>query len=77
MTEELIAEDGSSGNIRFINPEAVRMYDSGGNVMLCKCGKPAGSAVIGTEAFIVWCSDCDPLNKETVKFVYKQFIDGK
>jgi hypothetical protein len=32
-----------------------------GNVVLCKCGKPAGSCAIGKESFVAWCSDCQPL----------------
>ena len=67
----LIAEYGSFGNVRFLNPEDVRMYDSEGNVVLCKCGRPAGSAAYGTKAMIAWCEDCYPLAKETVKFIYR------
>lgn len=63
-------EFGSSG-IRFINPENVSLYDSEGNIILCKCGKPAGTSVIGKEAFVAWCEDCTPLEKYEAKFVYK------
>lgn len=68
---DLQAEYGSTGNVRFLNPENVRMYDSEGNVVLCKCGKPAGSAAMGKGAMIAWCSDCSPLNKESAEFVYR------
>jgi hypothetical protein len=67
----MISEYGSIGPIRFLNPENVRMYDGNGNVILCKCGKPAGSGAIGKEAFIAWCSDCFPGNKEGAKLTYK------
>jgi hypothetical protein len=43
------------------------MLDGEGNVILCKCGKPAGSGIGGKEAYSVWCSDCSPLSKEAVK----------
>lgn len=64
-------EWGSSQPIRFLEPDSVRMYDSEGNVMSCKCGKPAGAGVFGQEAFQVWCTDCAPLPKTEAKFVYK------
>ena len=65
------AEYGSVGNIRFLNPDSVKMHDSDGNVVLCKCGKPAGSGVIGKEAFVAWCSECSPLNNFSAEFIYK------
>lgn len=40
-----------------------KMYDTESNVLLCQCGKPAGSALIGKEAFVAWCEDCSPLEK--------------
>ncbi len=72
---ELQAEYGSNGNVRFMNPEDVRMYDSEGNVVLCKCGKPAGSAAIGKEAMVAWCSECSPLEKHEAKLVYREVTD--
>lgn len=65
------AEYGSVGGIRFLNPEQVRLYDADGNVVLCKCGKPAGQAAMGKDAFIAWCSDCSPANKQSAEFVYR------
>ena len=65
-------EWGSSQPIRFLDPDSVRMYDTEGNVMLCKCGKPAGGGVFGKEAFQVWCTDCAPLSKTDAKFIYKK-----
>lgn len=59
------------GNVRFLNPESVRMYDSEGKVINCKCGKPAGSAAMGKEAFVAWCSDCSPLHKEEAELAYR------
>jgi hypothetical protein len=57
----------------FIPPEAfpLTMYDSDGKVVLCKCGKPAGSAAIGKECSVAWCSDCSPLSKFSAEFIYK------
>jgi hypothetical protein len=47
------------------------MYDSSGNQMLCKCGEPACLGIIGKEAFVVYCLDCDPYKMpEAYKLVY-------
>lgn len=66
-------EWGCYGNVRFLPAESIKMYDSDGNVVLCKCGKPAGTAAIGKEAFVAWCPECSPCNNpiEQDKFVYK------
>lgn len=56
---EYVAEFGSScGGFRFLNYSQVKMYDSEGEVMLCKCGKPATEGIIGKEAYIARCSEC-------------------
>jgi hypothetical protein len=68
---ELIAEYGSVGNVRFLDPENVRMYDTEGNVVLCGCGKPAAISVIGLKAQISWCTDCSPVPKTSAQFVYR------
>lgn len=65
------SEWGSSEKLRFVDPESVRMYDSEGNVMLCKCGKPASSGIMGKEAYQVWCKDCSPMSKYEGKLVYR------
>jgi hypothetical protein len=65
-------EYGCVGNVRFLNPENVRMCDGEGNTMLCKCGKPARSGAFGKDAYVVWCEDCVPLSKEQVKFVLRE-----
>jgi len=54
-------EYGSVGRIRFVDPSQVKMYDSSGNVMKCRCGKDAGAGAFGKECFIAWCQDCNPL----------------
>ena len=68
MIEE---EWGSAENVRFLPPGSGTMYDSEGKIVLCKCGKPAGQAAIGKEAFIAWCSDCSPNKQQPAKFIYK------
>lgn len=68
MIEE---EYGGVGDIRFLDPEDVKMYDMEGNLILCKCGKSAGSGAIGKESFVAWCRDCSPLNQATAGFVYR------
>lgn len=62
-------EYGSSQPVRFA--KAV-MRDGDGNVMLCQCGKPAGSGCMGKESYIVWCSDCTPYKDMPVaEFIYR------
>lgn len=68
---EYECEFGSFGGVRFLNPEDVRMYDEAGNVVLCKCGKPAGTSIMGKDAFIAFCSDCSPTNHLSTDFVYE------
>jgi len=56
--KNVCTECGFSSNVRFTNPENVSMIDSAGNIMYCKCGKKATTAIFGNEAFISRCSDC-------------------
>lgn len=71
------AEYGSAYPVRFIEPENVRLYDTEENVVLCKCGKPAGACAIGIKASVAWCSDCSPWNKEVVAdFIYRPPSDN-
>lgn len=65
-------EFGTTGNIRFLDPSQVTMRDSEGNIILCKCGKPAGSMISGKNAFLAHCSDCSPLGNGAAEFIYKQ-----
>lgn len=44
--------------IRWLAPKQVNMYDAQGNIVLCKCGKPAGYAIMGTNAYKALCTDC-------------------
>lgn len=57
-----------------ISPKNVNMYDSTGAIVHCKCGKEAGSAVIGKAAFVAWCSDCSPMSKYEAKLIYRDPI---
>lgn len=75
--ENVRAEFGSTGDVRFLDPENVRVYDREGNVINCKCGKPAGSAAMGKEEFVAWCADCSPLNQTQGEFVYKSRTQEK
>jgi hypothetical protein len=51
-------EFGSAFPVRFLPLESVKLYDSEGNEVLCKCGKPASTAIMGKEAFIARCNEC-------------------
>ena len=48
------------------------LYDCEGNVVECKCGKPAGIAAMGKDAYQAWCQECCPFNKEEAKFVFRK-----
>lgn len=65
------AEYGSFGNVNFLKPENVKMYDSEGNVILCDCGKPAVTGVIGKDSFASWCSECSPMTRYPSDIVFK------
>lgn len=47
------------------------LYNTYGEIVLCKCGKPAGIAAIGKEVYMAWCNDCAPTSKEEAEFVYR------
>lgn len=64
------SEFDSAIPVRFLDTKNIKMYDSQGNVVLCKCGKEAGTAAIGKNAMAAWCEDCTPVNKSEAKFVY-------
>jgi hypothetical protein len=72
----LQCEFGSTGNVRFLPPEAVTAYDSRVNPVYCACGKPAGCGVIGKESSQMWCADCFPLSQYEAKMVYKKPEDS-
>jgi hypothetical protein len=63
MKEELESEWGSSCRIRFADASQCIMRDEDGNLILCRCGKPAGAAVMGKNSYAAWCSECSLLNK--------------
>lgn len=46
------------------------MYDYKGKLVLCKCGNKATGGMIGKEAFVSWCKECDP-NKSAYESSHK------
>ncbi len=36
------------------------MYDTAGNLVLCKCGNVASGAIMGLDSYLVWCHICSP-----------------
>lgn len=52
------AEFGCLYPIRFLDDTEVKMYDENGEVVLCKCGKPATSGIMGKDTYITRCSKC-------------------
>lgn len=69
--DNYIAEYGSAPGIRFMSPESVRMYETDGSVVLCKCGQAARCAAMGRQTMIAWCSDCSPMHKDSGQFIYR------
>jgi len=62
----------SAQPVRFMSTAHSCMYDGEGNIILCKCGKPAGSGMMGKESYLVWCEDCSPYKDAWVAdFVYR------
>ena len=73
----LVAEYGSESNVRFLDANQVTMEDAEGNVILCKCGKPATEFIIGIEAYLGRCSECmqeqyGSAPVSDVKFIFKE-----
>ena len=68
----LQCEHRCAENVRFMDSSYTEMVDSAGHVVLCKCGKPSGSAMISQEAMVAWCEECSPLNKEQAHIVYRE-----
>ncbi len=44
--------------VPFGNPESEYLYDRHGNVLACKCGREAISAIIGKDYYMAWCIKC-------------------
>ncbi len=51
-------EYGTTQPVRFLDESMASMHDSSGNEILCKCGKPAGSVLIGKDTHEAYCSKC-------------------
>lgn len=51
----LRAEYGTVGNVAFAE---CKLCNADGEEVMCKCGKPAGSAFIGRESYVARCNDC-------------------
>lgn len=57
--------------LRFLPPGIGVMCNEEGNIVLCSCGKPAGSGAMGKHTLAVWCNDCSPLNQSPSKLIYR------
>jgi len=51
----LQAEYGTVGNVAFAE---CKMCNADGEEVMCQCGKPASTALIGKEAYVARCNDC-------------------
>lgn len=63
-----ISEYGSVHQIRFAN---TYLYDSEGDIVYCKCGVPAETAMIGAEAYLARCNKCMGYEDSLTKLVYR------
>jgi hypothetical protein len=53
-----------------------KLYDSDDNVVTCTCGKRSTKAIIGKDACVNYCEECDPDKDAPVaKFVYREPTD--
>lgn len=72
MSNELIAEYGTTGNIGFAK---ATLCDANGNPVEqpnCSCGKPSSTFLQGKEAVAWMCNDClYPDQNYSANFVYK------
>lgn len=64
-------EFGCSSPIKFAN---ATLYDSKGNIVLCPCGNPCETAIIGKEAYAAYCEKCSPIPTQEVKIIYRDNI---
>lgn len=77
MNDDVQAEYGSVGNIRFPSLADSCMKDSNGNPVKCKCGNPAGMAIMGQESYIARCGDCVISDKQSTSFIYQPQNQGE
>ncbi len=56
--ENLTAEYGSVGNVKFANSDCVRLEDKEGAEIFCACGKPVVFTMVGTTACLCLCQEC-------------------
>lgn len=56
--EKYECEFESTFPVRFLPIESVKLYDSNGNEVLCKCGKSATTEIFGIETCISLCNEC-------------------
>jgi hypothetical protein len=66
------AEYGSSFDVRFLQPSQSSLVDSEGNEVMCKCGKPGGTAILGKGAFVAYCADCGPFTSPHAAYIYRR-----
>jgi hypothetical protein len=64
----LKAEYGSVRNLAFAE---CKMYNADGEEVMCQCGKPAESAIMGQSSHIARCNDCMGYNESEYQLVFK------
>ena len=45
-------------NVRYLDPSTALILDSDGNVLKCKCGKPANYEIYVNEGYCIRCKEC-------------------
>ncbi len=64
-------EFGGTLPVRFLDPSSVKMYDSDGKEVLCKCGESASEGIIGKNASLARCNKCMGYEDSPYKLVYR------
>ena len=55
---EYVAEFGCAMPIRWLDESNAKFCDANGQQIMCICGKPATSGIMGKDAYVARCSDC-------------------
>lgn len=63
-------EFGSIGEMRFLPSDQVKVEDSDGNEMFCKCGKRAAIGIISRDFDLNWCWEYYCGSKDKAEFSY-------
>lgn len=61
--------------VNFLDPSQVKICNSDGEEVLCKCGNPSENVIMGKESYVTRCNKCAGYEQESCKLVYKPPYD--